>query len=572
VAATSMSGACAPSNLAGSSPTDLLGGAACDALHPPTDPDLLALDPAERAAFAAVRGQGIAVVHYEQKGCDIRLELLNNCLAQGQYQFVPYWEQQTKSAKDANELFAKLPVGALSVASKLSGQRALRADYMLAGMAQLPIGYNVDPSQLVGDCGRATHIVTRMYLGGFTLAAGESQELAAQTSVFVEVGATSKSSLERVRYAGDPKSCEDSRRTRSENIGCSAPLRLVLLPLAEMRECIGPAECQARCDAGGENFSCVNLGGMYLNGNGVPADPARAARLFQQACDHGDMTGCGNLGAQFFYGNGIPQDFRRASSLLFRACGAGVSWSCTALGQMNARGAGVPVDLLRAASLYQSGCAGGDKPACEAAVTVLTQVCDAGDENGCWQLGTMYAKGEGVQTDQRRGAALIQKSCDKGMVDACMELGTLYMRGFGVTQDTARGLEIYKRYCNGLQVNGCLALGWAYFTGDGVAKHMGQAFSYFERACDAGEQMGCGGMAQMFLEGRGVKADYDRALKLFRDGCDANCGACCSGVADIYETGKGVRADLGQARMFYGQACKLGDEESCRAVERLNTH
>lgn len=241
---------CTPSNLTASALPDMPESATCDALHPPTDPDLLALDPSERAAFAAVRGQGIAVVHYEQKGCDVRLKLLNNCLVRGQYQFIPYWEQQTKTAKDVNELFAKLPVGAMSVAGKLSNERALRADYTLAGMAQLPIGWNVDASQLMGECSEATHIVTRMYLGGFTMAAGKSQELAAQASVFVQVDANSKSSLERVRYAGDPKSCEESRRTQSENIGCAAPLRLVLLPLAQTRECMAAQECQARCDGG----------------------------------------------------------------------------------------------------------------------------------------------------------------------------------------------------------------------------------------------------------------------------------------------------------------------------------
>jgi len=565
-----VSSACASGGLQRQPLAELPSEKACDALNPPREPDLMALDAADRAAFAAVRGQGIAVVHYEQHGCDIKLELLNNCLAPGQYQFVPYREQQTKSAKDANELFAKLPVGALSVAGKLNGQRALRADYMLAGMAQLPIGFNVDPSQLVGECGRATHIVTRMYLGGFTMAAGESEELAAQASVFVDVGASTKSSLERVRYAGDPKSCEESWRTQNESVGCSTPLRLVLLSLAETRECIGAAECQSRCD-GGDNQSCVNLGGIYLNGNGVPPDPVRAARLFGQACDRGDMLGCGNLGGQSFYGNGIPQDFRRASSLLFRACQAGVPWACGMLGEMNATGAGMPVDLLRAASLYRSACSGGDKPACDAALKVLTQVCDAGEEQACWQLGEMYAKGEGVTSDRQRAAALIQKSCDKGMVDACMELGTLYMRGFGVPQDPARGLEIYKRYCNGLQVNGCIALGWTYFTGDGVEKDMNQAFSYFQRACDGGEQIGCAGMAEMYLEGRGVKTDYDLALKLYQQGCDANCGSCCAGAADMYENGKGVKAELGRARMFYGQACRLGDEDSCNANRRLST-
>lgn len=540
----------------------------CDPQAPPSEPDLLNLTPAERAGFVSVRRQGVAVVRYEQNGCDVRLELLGNCLVQAQYQFVPYWEQDTKSAHDAKDLYAKLPVGALSVAGKLKGERALRADYMLAGMAQLPIGYRFDASHLVGDCGGATHVVTRMYLGGFTLAAGESRSLEAQASVFVEVGATTASSFERVRYAGDPDSCAASRRTQSENIGCSAPLRLTLMPLAQMRECIGVQECEARCN-GGDAGSCVNLGGLYLSGNGVPADPARGSQLFQQACDSGDMLGCGNLGISYLNAVGVNQDFRHAASLLTRACDVGISWSCGFLGSMHASGLGMPVDLRAAASRFQQACSGGDAEGCKAALGALNDLCNAGDEHGCFELGAMYGRGEGVPKDAARAGELMNIACGKGMMQACVQLGTMHLRGLGVPQDAAKAVELYSRYCNTLQTDGCIALAVMYLDGDGVEQNYGQAMTLFQRACDAGEPFGCGGVAQMLLDGKGVPVNEARALSLFLAGCDANCAGCCAGVANIYEEGRGVSVDLPRARDFYLRACNGGDEDSCRALDRL---
>ncbi|HEY6562745.1 MAG TPA: tetratricopeptide repeat protein [Polyangiaceae bacterium] len=550
--------------------TEFPTGKECNALRPPSEPDLLALEPADRAAFASIRAQGIAVVHYEQKGCDMRLELLSNCLVRGEYQFVPYWEQDTKSARTAKELFTKLPVGAFSVAGKVTRERSLRADYMLAGMAQLPIGYRFDASHLVGECMRATHVVTRMYLGGFTLAAGKSDELAAQASVFVETGARTTSSFERVRYAGDPKSCEDSRKTRREDLGCATPLRLTLMPLAETRECIGVAECQARCN-GGEAASCVSLGGIYLNGNGVPADLVRGSQLLKQACDRGDMSGCANLGISYLKGVGVTQDFRQASSLLHRACEVGISWSCGHLGSMHVSGSGMPVDLLAGGSLFQRACAGGDAGGCTAAVEALNEVCNAGDERGCFELGGMYGRGEGVSKDPKRTGELMTLACNKGLTKACLQLATLHLRGFGVPVDPSKAVELYSRYCNSVQSDGCLALGLIFMDGDGVAQDYGKAMAHFQRACDAGDPMGCGGVAQMLLDGKGVAVDQARALALFVGGCDANCAGCCSGVADIYENGRGVKADLRQAREFYLRACNGGDEDSCRAVERLKS-
>jgi hypothetical protein len=556
---------CSTSSLGSS---ELPNSAECNELNLPNEPDLLTLGPTQRAAFASVRAQGVAVVHYEQKGCDVRLELLGNCVARGQYQFVPYWEQDTKSARTGRELFMTMPVGALSVAGEMTGERSLRADYILAGMAELPIGYRFDASHLVGDCSRATHIVTRMYLGGFTLASGESKELAAKASVFVEVGAKSSSSLRRVRYAGDPESCEESKRSREEHGGCAAPLRLTLLPLGQTRECIGPDECQVRCDAGDTN-SCNTLGGMYLNGQGVVADPPRAVRIFQQACDRGDMFGCGNLGTQYLYGSGVQQDFRQAASLLHRACTAGVPWGCRTLAGMHVNGDGVPKDLLLAASLFQSACRGGDAQGCNDAILALTQVCDAGDERGCLELGGMYGRGEGVQLDLNRAAALMTQACDKGLQDGCIQLGTMSLRGWGVPSDPARAMELYERYCNTLAVDGCFAMGMMYLNGDGVPKDDARALGYFERTCDGGEPLGCGSLGWMYLEGRGVQVDHARALSLFRSSCDAHCGSCCSGVADMYENGRGVKVNLALAKDFYGRACHAGDQDSCHAFERL---
>ena len=54
---------------------------------------------------------------------------------------------------------------------------------------------------------------------------------------------------------------------------------------------------------------------MYLLGEGVPQDLARAAALFERACVGGVMVGCTNLGRMYGVGAGVPEDSARASDL-----------------------------------------------------------------------------------------------------------------------------------------------------------------------------------------------------------------------------------------------------------------
>ena len=58
------------------------------------------------------------------------------------------------------------------------------------------------------------------------------------------------------------------------------------------------------------------------------ANPARAASLFEQACDTGEARGCYNLALLHGSGRGVSRDASRASALFVRACQAGYEPAC----------------------------------------------------------------------------------------------------------------------------------------------------------------------------------------------------------------------------------------------------
>jgi len=203
----------------------------CNAVRAQTEPDLMAWDPSSRMSLSTLRTRGVVAVRYRAEGCNVELELLPNCIGDGKYEYAPYAARDTKLVTNAQELFAQLPLGAARLAGKLKGTRALRTDYVLAGQAMLPPGAVYKASDLRGpDCDRATHVVSRLYLGGFGMVSGESSELSAEASVFgVGAGGQAQGTAERVATEGNPAACEKAQESGEEQRLCNVPLRLGLL-------------------------------------------------------------------------------------------------------------------------------------------------------------------------------------------------------------------------------------------------------------------------------------------------------------------------------------------------------
>lgn len=50
---------------------------------------------------------------------------------------------------------------------------------------------------------------------------------------------------------------------------------------------------------------------------------------------------------------------------------------------------------------------------------LLTKVCDDGKMQACYNLGLMYATGEGIKKNKVKAIELFRKACDGGITEAC---------------------------------------------------------------------------------------------------------------------------------------------------------
>jgi hypothetical protein len=184
---------------------------------------------ADRAALEALAKRGLVVVRYE--GCE--MELLAQCSVPGSYDYTPTTVKRDRiTIRDADELYANVPLGAAKLEGKLAKAGELNVSMTIVGR------YDSDRtvvagSDLEGMCGRATHVITGLTIGAFEFFAGADASVGAGAEVVVAGGgAQSSAQRETLNQDGDPEACgEATAEDTAPPDGCGAALRVEVVPL-----------------------------------------------------------------------------------------------------------------------------------------------------------------------------------------------------------------------------------------------------------------------------------------------------------------------------------------------------
>jgi TPR repeat protein len=117
--------------------------------------------------------------------------------------------------------------------------------------------------------------------------------------------------------------------------------------------------------------------------------------------------------------------------------------------------------------------------------------CDAGSADRCRRLAMSYSFGKGVDRDEARAAALLEKSCAMGDPSSCLFAGQMYEFEHGVSKDDARAAKYYELSCLMKWVAGCYNLGLMYERGRGVPADRAKALDLYRQSCDGGSKIAC---------------------------------------------------------------------------------
>src|SRR4051794_34652548 len=142
----------------------------CDAAKGQLQPLIVEWSAPDRATLEAQARHSQLVVRY--RGCE--LEVLRSCTVPARFAYkytaiTP--KDELVTINSADQLYASIPVHAASFEGKLAQKGQLNASMTIVGMYEAP---SLAPAsdQLVGDCARATHVVSALTVGAFEFFAG----------------------------------------------------------------------------------------------------------------------------------------------------------------------------------------------------------------------------------------------------------------------------------------------------------------------------------------------------------------------------------------------------------------
>ena len=117
----------------------------------------------------------------------------------------------------------------------------------------------------------------------------------------------------------------------------------------------------------------------------------------------------------------------------------------------------------------------------DTAMRLLRPLAEKGKSNAQYDVGLMYAIGQGVPQDFAIAAKWYLKSAAQGDTDAMTNLGFMYEHGQGVRQDDAEAIRWYRSAAEQGNAVAQFNLGASYADGLGVERNYGEAVQWSVR-------------------------------------------------------------------------------------------
>jgi uncharacterized protein len=273
--------------------------------------------------------------------------------------------------------------------------------------------------------------------------------------------------------AGDLAAAEAAFRARaSSDADAEAWLGAVQLDRGADRE--GLRHIQ-HAEAAGSSEGAHRLALVYAQGlAGTPRDEKRAVELFGKAAAAGHVRAQINLGILYMRGQGVPADLVQARAWLEKAAASGDPQALYTLGRALSESAGQAVaDPVRAADLYR-------------------RAAEKGNALAGLRYGLALSEGNGVKRDPVAAQRWLIQAQESGIPEAALAMGDMAART-PATRDKATNEKIvqsalswYQGAANAGVPSAQFKLANAYFAGVGVPRDPAQALLWYNRAAQQG--------------------------------------------------------------------------------------
>lgn len=294
--------------------------------------------------------------------------------------------------------------------------------------------------------------------------------------------------------AGDLVTAESSLRALAPtDADAAAWLGAIMLERGLQRD--GLRLIQRSADSGSAE-GAHRLALVFAQGDGgTPRNEARAVELFGQAAEKGHQRAQLNLGMLYLRGQGVTRDVIQARAWLEKAAASGDPYALYVLGRAMEESAGpVGADSVRAANLYR-------------------QAAEKGHPLAALRYGMALADGAGVKRDVVAAQRWLIHAQQSGVPEAALALADMAART-PATRDKAMNEKILKSAITWLEVaahagvpSAQFKLANAYFAGAGVTRDLPQAQLWYGRAAQQGQTEAQNAFGILLVNGAAGAAD-----------------------------------------------------------------
>ena len=178
-------------------------------------------------------------------------------------------------------------------------------------------------------------------------------------------------------------------------------------------------------------------------------------------------------------------------------------------------------------------------------------------------LGRRYAKGTGVDKDEKEAAHWFRLAADQGNAEAQRNLAFAIFHGRGVPRDDAEGIRRLRLAADGADAPAQRQLGYHFAIGHGVPADEKEAVRWFRLAADQNDVFAQYNLAFALASGRGVPTDQSEAVHWYQLAAEQGMpeAQCALGLA--YEHGLGAPVDYEKSVYWNRLAAEQAHAESC---------
>jgi TPR repeat protein len=208
---------------------------------------------------------------------------------------------------------------------------------------------------------------------------------------------------------------------------------------------------------------------------------------------------------------------------------------------------------------FDAGLAAYDHGDYATAVREWQPIADRGDANAEYNMGLLFACGQGVPLDYQKAAEWYRKAAEQGVAAAQFNLAVLYANGNGVPHSNQQAAEWFRKAAESGVVAAEAILGDIYYNGDGIERNYAEAEKWYREAAEQGIASAQFGLGVMYDIGQGVTQNYEEANQWYTKAAEAGYAPAMINLGILYYNAQGEKRDLVQAYAWLLRGGKRGD-------------